>query len=29
MRWEAREKLSAFDFLEGDRAFIQEFSAAV
>ena len=29
MRWEPRAQLSAFDFLEGDRAFIQDFSAAV
>jgi len=27
MRWEPRANLSAFDFLEGDRAFIQAFSA--
>jgi 8-oxo-dGTP diphosphatase len=29
MRWEPRAKLSAFDFLEGDRAFIQGFSAGI
>ena len=29
MRWEPGAKLSAFDFIEGDRAFIQAFSAAV
>ena len=29
MRWEPRAQLSAFDFLEGDRAFIQEFSTGV
>jgi 8-oxo-dGTP diphosphatase len=29
MRWEPRAKLSAFDFIEGDRAFIQAFSADV
>jgi len=29
MRWEPRAKLSAFDFIEGDRAFIQAFSAGV
>jgi 8-oxo-dGTP diphosphatase len=29
MRWEPRAKLSTFDFIEGDRAFIQAFSADV
>jgi 8-oxo-dGTP diphosphatase len=29
MRWEARAKLSEFDFVEGDRAFISIFSAGV
>jgi 8-oxo-dGTP diphosphatase len=29
MRWEPRAKLAAFDFIEGDRAFIQAVSAAV
>jgi 8-oxo-dGTP diphosphatase len=29
MRWEPRAELSALDFLEGDRAFIEEFSPAV
>jgi 8-oxo-dGTP diphosphatase len=29
MRWEPRANLSTFDFVEGDRAFIQAFSAGV
>ena len=29
MRWEPRAKLSTFDFIEGDRAFLRTFSAAV
>jgi hypothetical protein len=29
MRWEPRAKLREFDFVEGDRDFIQAFSAGV
>jgi 8-oxo-dGTP diphosphatase len=29
MRWEPRAKLSAFDFIEGDREFLRTFSAGV
>ena len=27
MRWEPRDRLSAFDFLEGDRDFLREYTA--